>query len=110
MTGELRFYTDENIPRAVIRGLRRLGADVLSTPDAGMISAEDDSHLALASRLGRVLVTRDSDFLGFNRQGSPHMGIVFAEEGVSISDMVNGLALIYGVLEPEDMIGHVEYI
>ena len=107
---QLRFYTDENISRAVIRGLRRLGADVLSTPEADMLGETDDRHLELANRLGRVLITHDPDFLRLDSQGFPHSGIVIAPEGTSISRMIAGLTLIYEIMEPDDMIGRVEYI
>ena len=110
MAGQIRFYTDENVSRAVIDGLRRLGTDVLSTPEAGMLGKSDEEHLALASDHGRVLVTQDRDFLRLNRRGFPHTGIAYADEGTSISRMINGLILIYEVLEAEDMIGQVEYI
>ena len=110
MAGKVSFYTDEHISGAVINGLRRLGADVLSTPEAGMLGATDDRHLALASDLGRVLVTQDRDFLRLNRQGVPHTGIVYADADTSISRIINGLIPIYEVLDPEDMIGRVEYI
>ena len=110
MAGKVSFYTDEHISGAVINGLRRLGADVLSTPEAGMLGATDDRHLALASDLGRVLVTQDRDFLRLNRQGFPHTGIVYADEGTSISRMIRGLRRVYETKTPEDMIGWLEYI
>ena len=110
MAGEIRFYTDEHIHKAIIRALRRVGADVLSTPEAGTLGATDDQHLTLASNRGRVLVTQDRDFLRLNRRGFPHAGIAYADTDTSISRMINGLILIYEVLEPEDMIGRVEYI
>ena len=107
---QLRFYTDENVSRAVIRGLRRLGADVLSTPEVDMLGKTDDRHLELANRLGRVFITHDQDFLRLNSDGFPHAGIVIAPEGTSISRMIAGLTLIYEILEPDDMSGHVEHI
>ena len=87
-----------------------MGADVLSTPDAGMLGATDDRHLALANDLGRVLVTQDRDFLRLNRRGFPHAGIIYADEGTSVSRMIAGLRRVYETKNPEDMTGWVEYV
>ncbi len=54
---EIRYYTDEHIARAVIRGLRQRGVDVLTVPEAEMMGASDEAHLALASSQGRVVFT-----------------------------------------------------
>jgi hypothetical protein len=45
---EVRFYADEYIPKAVIRGLRQRGVDILTVADAASISAEDSTHLRRA--------------------------------------------------------------
>ena len=37
---EIRYYTDENISRAVINGLRQRGVNVLSVPEAGMLGLQ----------------------------------------------------------------------
>lgn len=63
MAGRVRFYTDEHIPRSVTLGLRRRGVDVLTCQEEGMLSVEDEVHLALATRLGRTVITQDDDFL-----------------------------------------------
>ena len=45
---EIRYYTDEQVSRAVINGLRQRGVDVLSVPEANRIGASDDEQLAFA--------------------------------------------------------------
>ena len=110
MAGRLRFYTDENVSWAVISGLRRRGVDVVSTLDADMLGKLDEEQLALASEHGRVLFTHDEDFLRLHSQEFPHTGIVYTHQTSSISKMIRGLMLVYEVLDPEDMIGHLEYI
>jgi predicted nuclease of predicted toxin-antitoxin system len=57
----IRLYTDEHIPRAVVRGLRERGVDTLTVSEAGMLGASDEEHLAYALREGRVLFTQDDD-------------------------------------------------
>jgi len=48
----LRFHLDEHIPFALADELRRRGVDVTTTADAGLLGAEDESHVeyALGSR------------------------------------------------------------
>ena len=106
----IRFYTDEHVSRAVIRGLRQRGVDVLTVPEAGMMEATDEEHLALALELGRVLLTQDTDFLRLSASGTPHAGIVYARQNVPVGAIIQGLMLMYQLLSTEEMIGHVEYL
>jgi hypothetical protein len=53
----VKFYTDEHTARAVIKALRQRGADVLSVPEAGLLSARDEEHLERARAEGRVIFT-----------------------------------------------------
>lgn len=62
MAGTIRFHTDEQMPTAVALGLRRVGVDVLTVPEAGMRSATDEEQLAFAASRERVMVTQDADF------------------------------------------------
>ena len=55
MGQRIRFYTDEQVARAVARGLRQRGVDVLTVPEAGMMGASDREHLERARAEGRVL-------------------------------------------------------
>ena len=107
---EIRYYTDEHIPRAVIRGLRHRGIDVLSVLEAGMQTASDEEQIAFALAQGRVLLTRDVDFLRLVAAGAAHAGIVYASQRVSIGDVIRGLVLIHQVLEAEEMVGKEEYL
>jgi hypothetical protein len=58
MPAKIKFYVDEHVSRAVVRGLRQRGADVLRVPEA--------------------------DFLRHHAAGVPHAGIVYAPPGTSI--------------------------
>lgn len=42
---KIRYYTDEHVAKAVIRGLRQRGVDVLTTPEANQLHAADRDHL-----------------------------------------------------------------
>lgn len=74
MAERVNFYLDEHVPRAVASGLRRRGVDVLTLQEAGMLEAEDEAHLALATQQGRVIFTQDADFLRLHATGIEHAG------------------------------------
>lgn len=107
---QVRYYTDEHVASAVIRGLRQRGIDVLSVPEAEMRGATDESHLAFALAQGRVIFTQDTDFLRLAASGAAHAGVVYAQQYTPIGDIIRGLLLIYQVLEAEDMVGRIEYL
>jgi hypothetical protein len=107
---EVRYYADEHIPKAVIRGLRQRGVDILGVADAALIGAEDITHLRHARGEGRVIVTQDDDFLRLAAAGESHAGLVYAPQHTSVSALIHGLLLIHHVLDAEEMAGHVEFL
>jgi len=110
MVQPIRFYTDEHVPRAVIRGLRQRGVNVMTVPEVGLLGATDEEHLATAKDQTRVLVTRDEDFLKLHVISPDHAGIAMVPHGMSIGDTIRGLMLIYQLLTVEEMMGHLEYL
>ena len=106
MPRTIRFHLDENCSRAIAAGLRRRGIDVTTTPEAGLLGAIDEDQAAYALAEGRVIFTQDQDFLRINAANAPHAGIAYCPKGSrSIGEIVDGLALIWDVLEPGDMEG-----
>lgn len=75
-----------------------------------MLSASDREHFQRAHSETRVIVTQDDDFLRFHAAGKKHSGIVYAPQGISIGEMIQGLLLISQVLDAEDMQDHVEFL
>ena len=107
----MKFYLDEHIPKAVAEGLRRRGIDVLTSQDAGRVGDPDRKQLAFAAMTRRVLVTFDDDFLALDASGASHSGIVFSQAGRrSVGELIESLALIANVIEPEEMMNHIEFI
>ena len=96
--------------KAVIRGLRQRGVEVLTVPEAGMLGASDEEHLQRALAEGRVIFTQDDDFLRLHASGLEHAGIAYIPQNASIATVIRGLMLIYQVLDAEEMRGHVEYL
>jgi len=110
MAGRIRFYSDEHVSRAVIRGLRQRGVDVLSVPEAGLIGASDEEHLARALLEARVVFTQDDDFLRLAAEGVEHSGIVYARQGTAAGQIIHGLMLVHQVMEPSEMRNHIEFL
>lgn len=111
MPRTIRYHLDEHIDFAVAQGLRRRGIDVTTTPDAGLLSADDSDHIAFAVASGRVIVSNDPDFLRLHDQAVEHAGIAYCHQQTrSIGEMISALELIWEVLEPEEMQNRVEFI
>jgi hypothetical protein len=106
----VKFYTDENVARAVIKGLRQRGADVLTAVEAGLMSASDEIHLERATSEDRVVFTQDQDFLRLHASAASHAGIAYAPQGTPIGDLIRGLMLIHQVLDADEMKGTLEYL
>jgi predicted nuclease of predicted toxin-antitoxin system len=106
----IKLYTDEHVPRAVVRSLRERGIDTPTVSEAGMLGAGDEKLLAFARREGRVLFTQDEGFLRLHTSGMEHAGIVYARQPTTIGDMIYGLRLVVEVLDSEEMKGHVEFL
>lgn len=110
MAERIKFYTDEHVPSAVTKGLRRRGVDVLTARERNLLTASDETQLTVTTCEGRVIFTQDADFLRLHAQGNSHAGIVYAHQTTPIGVIVRGLMLIYQILEPKDMQDHVEFI
>lgn len=109
MPETIRFHTDENVRAAVSQGLSRMGIDVTTAAESGLLSARDEAHLALCHRERRVLFTHDDDFLVQHSQGVPHTGIVYCHhEARSIGEILRSFKLIWAVYEPEEMLERIE--
>lgn len=111
MAKEIRFYFDVHIPRAVAMGLRRRGIDVVRAQEVGLADVTDEAHLAFALRERRVMVSQDADFIVLVEQGHSNCGLAYCEQGSrSIGEMISALVLIYEILSPDEMRGHIEYM
>jgi hypothetical protein len=77
-----RFYFDENAADdARVAAARRLGLDVLTPNEVGMLRRTDDEQLQFAASHDRALITEDSgDFIRIHYEwlaaGREHAGIV----------------------------------
>ena len=110
MKNRLKYYLDEQVPKAIANGLKIRGVDVITVVEAGLLGATDEEHLEKAKSEKRIIFTQDDDFLRLHAGGKEHSGIVYAHQGKAIGTLISGLMLIYQALEAEEMINHVEYL
>ena len=91
-------YLDENVDAAIKEGLRRRGIDVLSVQEDGRTADPDDRVLDRCDELGRVLFTRDADFLiettARIRSGLSFPTVIYAKQVVvSVRQCIDDLEL-----------------
>ena len=110
MADKIKFYLDEHAAKAIERGLRQRGVDVVMVSEIGMRGASDAEHLEKARNEGRVIFTHDPDFLRLAATTPDQAGIVFCPRQASVGAIISGLMLIHQVLEPKEMLGKVEYL
>ena len=111
MSERIKFHLDENVSNAVAEGLRRRGIDVTTTPEQNLISASDEEQITFALEQHRVIFTQDDDFLKLHQANVSHAGITYCHQGSrSIGEIVRTLALIWEWVEPQDMMGKVEFL
>lgn len=78
-----RLYANENFPVEVVKRLRELGHDVLTTHDVGKSNQgiEDDAVLRFAVDSDRCVVTINrKDFMRLHRSFPRHAGIIACTE------------------------------
>ena len=111
MSRAIRFHLDEHCDPAIAVGLRRHGIDVTTTAEAGLLHAADEEHVVYALARGRVIFTQDNDFLRIDARGEPHAGIAYCrQKSRTIGEIIDGLVLIWEVLEPGEASNHVEFV
>lgn len=111
----IAFYMDHNVPRAITVALRLRGVDVLTAYEDGTSELDDSALLDRASKLERVLFTRDDDLLieaaKRQRDGIPFYGVVYAHQlWVSIGACVEDLEIIAKAGETEDLMNGVKFL
>jgi len=111
----IKLYTDHNVPRAIVDGLRSRGVDVVTSFEDGTSELDDSELLDRATELGRALFTRDYDLLqeATNRQrsGIHFSGVIYAHQlRVSIGTCIRDLEIIAKAGEPEDIENRVEFL
>jgi predicted nuclease of predicted toxin-antitoxin system len=111
MPRTIRSHLDEHVPHAVADGLRRLGIDVTTSTEAGLLGSTDEDQLAFGLQQGRVVFAQDPDCLALSAKGIEHAGIAYCEQTArSMGQIIRGLELIWEIYEPDEMKNRVEFI
>ena len=108
-------YMDTCVQSAISNGLRARGVDVLTTQEDGRAETPDPLVLDRAGELGRVVFTRDADFLreGVRRQraGIRFAGVIYAHQTrVSIGRCVEALYAIADTGSDKEVVNNVTYV
>ena len=97
-----RLYADEDFPLPVVEELRRLGHDILTTPEAGRVQTPDPDQLAFATSDGRAIVTHNrTDFIRLHRLDPNHAGIVVCtrdNDAVALASRIDQATTVAGAL------------
>jgi predicted nuclease of predicted toxin-antitoxin system len=111
MPRTIRFHLDEHCDPALAVSLRRQGIDVTTAADANLLRASDEEHAVYALSQARVIFTQDRDFLRMHATGVPHAGFAYCRQrSRSIGEIINGLVLIWEILEASEMHNRVEFL
>ena len=105
----IRFYTDEHVHPGIVKALQKNGIDVLTAQQAGMLDADDKSHLQFAASQGRVMITQDEDLLKPHWE-MKHSGVAYAHQRTPMSRIIEGLILIFQAMTEDELENHVEYL
>jgi predicted nuclease of predicted toxin-antitoxin system len=107
----IRFHLDEHVSHAVAAGLRRLGVDVTTTTDAGLLGADDAAQFAYGLAEGRVIFSQDDDFLLLASHGAAHAGLLYCAQNTrTVGQIIRALELVWEVYEPDEMRGRIEFV
>ncbi len=111
MPRTIQFHLDESCPSGLADGLRLHGVDVTTTQDAHLGGVTDPEQLAYAHAEGRILFSRDSDFIAIHRSGADHSGIIYCHQRRrSLGEIIRRLVLAWEVYEPAEFRGRLDYI
>ena len=79
--------------------------------DAGLLRSPDEEQVAYGILRGRVIFRQDKDFLRIHATGTPHAGIAYCHrKSRSIGQIIDGLVLIWELLERDEMENRVEFL
>ncbi len=85
----MRFLLDQDVYGATGRLLSSLGHDVIRVSQIGQAQADDDHLLLLAKQLGRIFVTRDSDYGGLVFVRNLGTGVIYLRILPSVQEAVH---------------------
>lgn len=113
---KIRFQADESLSYALVQAVLRLEPSIEFTiaQQAGALGLGDPEVLAIASRSGRLLVTRDkatfpqhfADFIAHNESA----GVIVVPPHLTIAQIAEELFLVWLVMEAEEWVNRIAYL
>ncbi len=107
----LSLLCDEHVPTPGIEGLRRRGVNVATVGSLGLRGLADELILDAARQQGRVVYTKDTDFIRHHALGIHHAGILYHNAlEYSVGEAIRRVSLACEVLSMEEMRNRVEFL
>ncbi len=110
----MRLYADVNFRRAIVRGLRERGLDIITAQDDHTDRLSDTALLTHITQLERAILTHDKDFLLIGQlwqeAGIYFYGIIYVADGCPIGQCIEEIELLAFAELPESLIGHIRFI
>lgn len=111
----IALYLDENVEGQIVRGLRSRGIDLITAEEEGYRGTPDPVVFDRANALGRVVFSRDQDFLREARRrlesGENFVGVIYAHKRrVSLGRCIEDLEYMMLAGIPEDFANQVRYL
>ncbi len=110
----IRFFTDEDVYRAIAEKLCEAGYDAVSTPDVDRLGEHDESQLQWAAQEGRALITFNvADFARLHHQwmdASRHHAGMIGSRQRPIGDVMRRLLNLVNTLEADEMQDRLEFL
>jgi hypothetical protein len=110
-------YLDEDsLTRALVRGLRAQGVDVVTAAEAGTVSLKDEEQLSFAAQQSRAIYTANlTDFVRLHgvwlRAGRHHAGvIVLTDQRTPIGVQIRALVRLVNTHSLETMRDRMEFL
>lgn len=112
---KIKIYTNENVPIAIVKGLRRRGIEASSARDVGNLGMSDEEHLKWAMQNKYIIFTYDDDLVRichkWRGRGIAYGGVIYvSHRKLSIGECIRRLEIIASVLSSEDMKDHIEFL
>ncbi len=104
-----KFYSDENVPLAVSKALRKRGIDILAAKESGMLHQDDNTQLSFAISEKRAVITHDSDFLNLIAKET-HYGILFFTRQVKIGQAIEEIEKVHLAYTAEELKGIILFL
>jgi len=94
-----KLLADENIPWPLVRLLRDMGIDIVWIPETAYRGVSDEEIVDLANSGGRIILTRDRDFLRMRLRRKVEYGLIYIGEPARKDNLVRLSGNIIRALE-----------